>query len=50
MVTEYMSYNLNNDRYVYIDINMMRRNGHFLKQVNNFKYLGSYIESTERDR
>ena len=38
-----MSYNLNND------INMMSRNGHCIKQVNNLKYLGSYIRSTERD-
>ena len=41
--TEYMSYNLNND------INMMSRNDHCIKQVNNFKYLGSSIGSTERD-
>ena len=41
--TEYMSYNQNND------INMMRRNIHCIKQVNNFKYIGSYIGSTERD-
>ena len=41
--TEYMSYNLNND------INMMSRNGHCIKQVNNFKYLGRYIISIERD-
>ena len=41
--TEYMSYILNND------INIMSRNGHCIKQVNNFKYLGSYIGSTERD-
>ena len=37
---EYMSYNLNND------INMMSRNGHYIKQVTNFKYLGSSIRST----
>ena len=39
--TEYMRYNLNND------INMMNRNGHCIQKVNDFKYLGSYIGSTE---
>ena len=41
--TEYTIYNLNND------INMMSRNGRCIKQVNNVKYLGSYIGSTEID-
>ena len=41
--TEYMEYNLNTD------INMMSRICHCIKLVNNLKYLGSYIGSTERD-
>ena len=40
--SEYMSSNLNND------INMTSRNGHCIKHVTNFKYIGSYVGSTER--
>ena len=31
------------------DFNVVRRNSHSIKQVNNFKFLGSYIGSTEDD-
>ena len=42
--TEYMRLNLNSD-----DGNMKSKNGNIIKQVENFKYLGSYIGSTEKD-
>ena len=38
--TEYMSLNAKSD-------NMISRNGNFIKNVDNFKYLGSYIANTE---
>ena len=28
---------------------MMRKNGYYIKQVSNLKYLGRYIGSTKRD-
>ena len=31
------------------DFNVVRRNSHSIKQVNNFKFLDSYIGSTEDD-
>ena len=36
-----MSYTLNRD------VNMMSRNGTSIKRVNNLKYIGGYIGSTE---
>ena len=41
--TEYMSLNTNSN------FIMKSRNGHTIKKVENFKYLGSYIGSTEKD-
>ena len=40
--TEYMSLNSKSD-------NMISRNGNSIKNVDNFKYLGSYIANTEND-
>ena len=40
--TEYMRLNPNSD-----DGKMQRTNGNIIKQVENFKYLGSFIRSTE---
>ena len=42
--TEYMRLNPNS-----YDGKMKRTNFNIIKQVENFKYLGSYIESTEND-
>ena len=42
--TEYMRLNPNSD-----NGNMKSKNGNIIKQVENFKYLGSVIGSTEKD-
>ena len=43
--TKYMRLNPNSDD----DGNMKSKNGNIIKQVENFKYLGSFIRSTEKD-
>ena len=43
--TEYMRLNPNSDD----DGNMKSKNGNIIKQVENFKYLGSFIISTNKD-
>ena len=42
LMTEYMLLNPNSD-----DSNMKNKNGNIIKHFENFKYLGSFIRSTE---
>ena len=41
--TGYMRLNPNSD-----NVNMKSKNGNIIRQVENFKYLGSFIGSTEK--